>query len=108
MTMKQFRNVVLVGTRATLMGSTLALFALMGAILAGSALGQPAKPPPKPAPSPLKPVSASPSATTVPSPSFNPYAGFKPPAAAARPLVRHPVFVPPPAVIELDEIAAPA
>ena len=74
------------------------------AILAAQALGQAAKPPPKPAPSPLSSISTAPSAK--PDAALNPYANLKTgqPAAAAR----RPVFVPPAAVIELDEIAPPA
>jgi len=87
--MKRFLNVVLVGAAIT---------------LAAQAFGQAAKPPaqPKPAPSPLKPVSAL--SGGKPDPALNPYAGMKAPVRAASAPVHRPVFVPPPAVIELDEV----
>jgi peptidoglycan lytic transglycosylase len=68
---------------------------MMGALttIAASALAQTqTKPPPKPA-------SAAKPASTAPAPKPAPF-------FAARPVVRHPVFVPPPPVIELDEMAA--
>jgi soluble lytic murein transglycosylase-like protein len=83
--MKQFLNVVLVGAVTT---------------LAVQAMAQTTRPPAKPAPSPLNPVSAA------NRPASNSYAGFKPAPAHAAP-VRHPVFVPPADVIELDEMAPP-
>ena len=88
--MKRFLNVVLVGAATT---------------LAAQAFGQTAKPPaqPKPAPSPLKPVSTAPGAK--PDPALNPYAGMRTTPRAAAAAVQRPVFVPPAAVIELDEIA---
>ncbi|HZP98048.1 MAG TPA: transglycosylase SLT domain-containing protein [Reyranella sp.] len=80
----------------------------MLATMVAHGLAQTTRPPAKPAPSPLKPVSASPEAR--PASGFSPYAGFKPQPhhVATAPAVRHPVFVPPPAVIEIDEIAPPA
>jgi soluble lytic murein transglycosylase-like protein len=76
--MKRILNVVLVGAMAT---------------FAGVALAQTAKPPAKPAPA-AKPAALAPAAKTQ--------------HVAARPVVRHPVFVPPPPVIEIDEISPPA
>ena len=71
--------------------------AVVGAMttLAMGGLAQTAKPPAKPAPA-AKPAAAAPTAKPV-----QQYAGFRP---AARPAV----FVPPPPVIELDEISPPS
>src|SRR5260370_22669969 len=73
--MKQIVHVVMVGALTTFAASTLTL--------AQTAT----KPPPKPA-SAAKPASTAPTARSV-----------------AHPVVRHPVFVPAPPVIELDEMA---
>lgn len=77
----------------------------VGAMLAVQALGQTTKPPPKPAPSPLKPVSST--GPSKADPAMNPYAGVRL-GPIQHNVARRPVFVPPPAVIELDEIAPPA
>ena len=91
--MRQFLNVV----RGAVVWGAAATFAVQ-------ASAQTTRPPARPAPSPLKPVSAAPGTRLAPHPGFNPYAGFKPHVAAP---VRHPVFVPPPEVIELDEFSPP-
>jgi soluble lytic murein transglycosylase len=75
--MKQIVHVVMVGALTTFAASTLAQTTT--------------KPPPKPA-SAAKPASTAPSAKSAPH-------------AVAHPLVRHPVFVPAPPVIEIDEMA---
>ena len=77
----------------------------VGAMLAVQAAGQTtSKPPPKPAPSPLKPVSSA--AGSKSDPAMNLYAGMR--QGPIQHTARRPVFVPPPAVIELDEITPPA
>jgi soluble lytic murein transglycosylase len=76
--MKQIVRVVMVGALTTFAASTLAQTTTT-------------KPPPKPA-SAAKPASTAPTAKSAPH-------------AAAHPLVRHPVFVPVPPVIEIDEMA---
>lgn len=83
--MKQFVPMVLAGALATIAASSLAQTAT--------------KPPHKPAPA-AKPVAAAPAAK-----SATHATAARP--AAARPQVRHPVFVPPPPVIELDEMTPP-
>ncbi|WP_428671773.1 lytic transglycosylase domain-containing protein [Reyranella sp.] len=98
--MKQFVLVVLVGAGTAFAASTLAQTAT--------------KPPHKPAtaakaaataPIAKSPLSAAAGKSAQSTPSAR-YAGFRP--APVRPApVRHPVFVPPPPVIELDEIAPP-
>ena len=75
--MKQLVHVVMVGALTTFAASTLAQTTT--------------KPPPKPA-SAAKPASTAPTAKSASH-------------AVARPLVRHPVFVPAPPVIEIDEMA---
>jgi len=102
--MKQFVPMVLAGALATIAASS--------PLIAQTAT----KPPHKPA-SAAKPVAASAPTKIAPSPlTAKPAAGN--PAAAkavahalahpvARPMVHRPVFVPPPPVIELDEIAPP-
>ena len=71
--------------------------AVVGAMttVAMGGLAQTAKPPAKPA-SAAKPAAVAPASKPV-----KQYAGF-------RPAARHAVFVPPPPVIELDEISPPA
>jgi soluble lytic murein transglycosylase-like protein len=76
--MKQIVHVVMVGALTTFAASTLAQTTT--------------KPPPKPA-SAAKPASTAPTAKSAA------------PHAVAHPLVRHPVFVPAPPVIEIDEMA---
>ena len=98
--MKQFVLVVLVGALTTFAASTLAQTAT--------------KPPHKPATA-AKPAATAPAAkSTAPSPSRLDVAEPSRRPSPRRPSVagfrrapvRHPVFVPPPPVIELDEIAA--
>src|SRR4051812_5368241 len=83
--MKQFVQVVLAGALTTIAASTLAQTTT--------------KPPQKPATA-AKPAAIAPAAKAAvhASPAHH---------AAARPAARHPVFVPPPPVIELDQVTPP-
>jgi len=94
----------------------LVVLAVAATTFAAATLAQTAtKPPHKPKtaakPAATAPIAKSPltsgGAKSAPHPATGPqFAGFRP--APARPApVRHPVYVPPPPVIELDEIAAP-
>ena len=83
--MKQFVPMVLAGALATIAASSLAQTAT--------------KPPQKPVAG-AKPVATAPGAKSAAHTTA-------PHHAAARPLARHPVFVPPPPVIELDEMSPP-
>ena len=83
--MKQFVPMVLAGALATIAASSLAQTAT--------------KPPQKPVAA-AKPVATAPGAKSAVHATAARH-------AAARPLARHPVFVPPPPVIELDEMSPP-
>jgi len=89
--MKQFVPMVLAGVLATIAASSPFQTVAQTAT----------KPPPKPA-SAAKPAAATSAAKPAAHPAAKPA-----PHAAARPVVHRPVFVPPPPVIELDEIAPP-
>ena len=83
----------------SLRGLVLGTVLLLDAALGAAALAQTAtKPPHKPAPA-AHPVAARPAATRSAATRPTPHPTIRP---------RQPVFVPPPPVIELDEIAAPA
>lgn len=106
--MKKIVRVAVVGALTTFAASTLAQTATKPpqkpATAAKPAAATSAA---KPAASPLtKLATGAPTAKPSVHPGLAPFAGFHPAKPAAAP-VRHPVFVPPPPVIELDEMTPP-